>query len=278
MENNGSQRKLICPFCGAENNSDYVFCYKCGGSLVLDTPPGKDTVWAKPTNIGNVPEREVYEYVAGNQTTMRKFRRLSYGSTASWNWPVLILGLFNLQFVWFFYRKMYKLGALFLALSALITGISAASVIVAFDSVRGPIAEVLQRFVESVGSSGDYVISDRELSRLTQDITRLVMNALNSGTVMWMYIASQAASLLKFAMLIVIPIFADKAYYNKTMSELEKMNEGCVTEEAVAAAGRPNTLAAVLSGVFFEVASLIAISVPVMIMVNSILSSASVML
>ena len=135
MENNGSERKIICPACGGENNADYAFCLKCGRPLGASAPSGGvPPVWGQPTgDIGGVPEREVYDYVSGNQQVMKKFRRLSSGGTIGWNWPVFILGLFNMQFIWFFYRRMYKLGVLFLALSALIAGISITATVWALE-------------------------------------------------------------------------------------------------------------------------------------------------
>ncbi len=152
-------------------------------------------VWGQPTgDIGGVPEREVYDYVSGNQQVMKKFKRLSSGGTIGWNWPVFILGLFNMQFIWFFYRRMYKLGVLFLALSALIAGISITATVWALESARGTLTQIMQRFFESIESNGDYVISDQAMSRLIRQISGAITNAMNNGMVLWIYIAVQLSA------------------------------------------------------------------------------------
>ena len=280
MENNGSERKIICPACGAENNADYAFCLKCGRPLGASAPSGGvPPVWGQPTgDIGGVPEREVYDYVSGNQQVMKKFKRLSSGGTIGWNWPVFILGLFNMQFIWFFYRRMYKLGVLFLALSALIAGISITATVWALESARGTLTQIMQRFFESIELNGDYVISDQAMARLIRQISEAITNAMNNGMVLWIYIAVQLSAFLRFAMLIVTPMFADKAHYNKAMGDLRTINRGNVTTGAVIAAGRPNTAAAVLSGVLFGIAYLMAVTIPVAVLIDGIMSGVSVML
>lgn len=279
MENNNQTEIIYCPACGAENRADYAFCLKCGSPLKATAAQEAPFTAPQYSEIGGVPEREVSDYIgaSNNFAVMKKFKRLSDGSNACWNWPVFILGLFNMQFVWFFYRKMYKLGALLLALSVFITGVNIAAVATAFDAVSGPISEIIYNLFETVQTGGEYVLNDQQIYDLSREILGQLGKAF-SGSLAWMYIAVQIMSVIKIVMLIVTPIFADKAHYGRTIRDITEINRGNVTVEAVKAAGRPNTVAAVLSGVLFCIAYIVAVTVPVIIIMNSIIDSVSVML
>lgn len=279
MENNNQTEIIYCPVCGAENRADYAFCLKCGSPL--KAAAAGEAPFAAPQygDIGGLPEREVSDYIgaSNNAAIMKKFKRLSDGASACWNWPVFILGLFNMQFIWFFYRKMYKLGALLLALSAVIIGVNIAAVVMAFDAVSGPITEMIYNLAETVQTSGEYVLSDQQLYELSGEILSRLGEVL-TGSFLWMYIAVQIVSVVRVVMFVITPIFADKAYYGKTVRDITEMNKGNVTVEAVKAAGSPNTVAAVLSGVLFCIAYIVAVTVPVVIIMSGIIDGVSLML
>ena len=80
-------------------------------------PPPK--VVPVPDSIDGVATADIAAFVGSKQEYfIPKFaQHAGRGSFASWNWPVFLFGfLLKVPFVWFFYRKMYKVGSIILAI------------------------------------------------------------------------------------------------------------------------------------------------------------------
>ena len=117
-----AQRETVrCPRCGEELAADTLVCPECGQRLG-ETFGGRRYdfnadfflrgVDADPdADLGGVSVREAAmftQYRAGSY--VRKFERLQT-KKIGWNWAAFLLSPF-----WFFYRKIYKAGALFMGI------------------------------------------------------------------------------------------------------------------------------------------------------------------
>ena len=127
--------KKICLKCSTENEGNYVFCKYCGAMLpVVDKrynyPPedenSREEV-AEP-EIEGISLSDMNRYVGKRpQKFIPKFLRMqALGQSSSFCAPVFILGLFFGFFgtaIWFFWRKMSKLGWLFVGLGLFLEGL-----------------------------------------------------------------------------------------------------------------------------------------------------------
>lgn len=131
-------QKIICNKCGSENNEEYSFCVVCGEPLVKPEPKqpepcsasvGNDTYGEQFSSqrcdgsIGNMPIAAAVDFVGTNSNYyIPKFKKFdASSSSSSWNWPVALFSfLLGMPFIWFFYRKMYKLGSIILAAYSLL--------------------------------------------------------------------------------------------------------------------------------------------------------------
>ncbi|MEM1484201.1 RING finger protein [Oscillospiraceae bacterium PP1C4] len=138
-----SMQELTCSSCGANNPQNSIFCQVCGallGKQATDSTQGnypqgyspfgqnKNVGAAKPNaytmafgglspeeEIDGVSARDIALFIGANSHYyLPRFQQLSKRTGISFNWGAL---LFN--FLYFFYRKMYLMGAALLALLAL---------------------------------------------------------------------------------------------------------------------------------------------------------------
>lgn len=174
------EEKRICSECGTENENDYVYCKNCGTLLGRPTEAQKAEQTAAPVteqqtgaaapgpearpagasysagftppevapgaSPDGIPQEEIALFVGKKASTvMPKLIKMEItNSKVSWCWPPAILGfLFGPMgaALWFFYRKMYKKGALLAGIGAAMTLITTAMTF-GTDSVDyGPIFE-----------------------------------------------------------------------------------------------------------------------------------------
>lgn len=143
-----------CPVCGFQNRKDARLCIHCGAPLgAVPTPPpapqqtrdlffdvkkpdgyelddderaqlesllSQRAALAAPgmqpeqeqEQIAGHPIKQVLTFVGSNALKyLQKFRKIENGQKAGWNWAAFFLSPY-----WFFYRKMYKPGIVFLTL------------------------------------------------------------------------------------------------------------------------------------------------------------------
>ena len=133
--------KKICLRCKTENEENFRFCKRCGAELpVVDKKSdfNAEVVFEGEQNapffeetIDGVNRELVRNYVGKNHTRiMASFDNMSrFGKKTSFCAPVLILGFLSGFFgmsIWFFYRKMNKIGFLLLAIPLIFTFIDIA--------------------------------------------------------------------------------------------------------------------------------------------------------
>ena len=133
-----------CPQCGAANTNDQAYCPACGTSLHRREeaqsnslpphriPPLSDESHPHPPSvdpystiygglspdetIDGIPAKEVAIYVGPNsQYYLPRFKAVCQGGN-TWCWSA-----FFLNFIYYFYRKMYRVGAMLLAVYVLLS-------------------------------------------------------------------------------------------------------------------------------------------------------------
>ena len=130
--------KKICLKCSTENEGNYVFCKYCGAVLpVVDRrynyPPADEEVREEVSEpeIDGVSLSDMNRYVGKRpHKFIPKFLRMqALGQNTSFCAPVFLFGLFFGFFgtaVWFFWRKMSKLGWLFVGIGLFLAGLDIA--------------------------------------------------------------------------------------------------------------------------------------------------------
>lgn len=176
--------KKICSECKTENEEQFLFCKNCGNPLedeqrteesvrepVVEnnTPPvytahnpygvpedapyeakKQQTFFEEPSSISGISKEDFTTFIGNNGDKIySKFAKMEYsGSKVSWCWPAAILQ-YTLGFlggaIWFFYRKMYKLAILFVALGIVFT---AATTILTYDEQVSASKDFLGRFYQ----------------------------------------------------------------------------------------------------------------------------------
>ncbi len=290
----------FCSHCGTKADSDHLFCAVCGAKLAdavantdaaqsseaqpaVNTGIGveqetyKDQGPFVPDNIERVPEAEIKDYVGkNNQGFYQKFVKFSMGGKANWNWPVFILTLIGLPFVWFFYRKMYKVGAVVLAAWLALTIGSGAVMGGILNSISAPIDDMVQETVAIAKDLGMYdseyvddsVMSEYEYrtEAIIEEYMEDVLEIAESGEVSGLGFLSQLISYIELAMLIVLPMFADFLYYKKAMKDLHTLNaNGFPNALEVKAKGGTSVGLAVLTvivGIIVPIAVMVAVFAP----------------
>lgn len=306
--------RKFCHKCGAENFADYVFCKNCGTKLVTDeaeqsveTPvteqpateqpateqpvaeqpvtqteqppvqPFVPTAAPTPEFIEDVPTAEISDFVGKNSHNyMPKFFNFNRGSKLSWNWPVFLFGfLLKIPFVWFFYRKMYKVGTAVLAI-CLALSICAA---VLLSSIIGMFAPLVIEVAETMYTDmqdgfyleDDYFDYDDYYSdvdsyvneQLQAEILQQVSNIMMSPRYTALSTLLSFVNIAQFAFVIIISMFANNIYYKKTLKTLKKLNTNSMPSgETVHNLGGTNTAAAVLTGIFGSLALVIIAIIP----------------
>ncbi len=129
-----TQAELACPVCGAQNEKDALLCSFCGNKLTAHDVFSDSEATAPPVfpsfmsdfsdtdMIGKVNAKDFALYVQiGVKRYLEKFRRIENDKKKTdWSWAAFFFTPY-----WFFYRKMYRAGGIFLgltfAISVLIT-------------------------------------------------------------------------------------------------------------------------------------------------------------
>lgn len=150
-------KNFICPECGTQNEPQYIYCKNCGVRLVPEQKPNdkaeSDNGGFNPTSDANtnaqtfsgnfqtnagefvidtidgVSSEDIVTFVGTKASKIvPKFSKMELSrSRVSWCWPPALLGfLFGPigTAIWFFYRKMYKIAIILVAIGVLYGGIT----------------------------------------------------------------------------------------------------------------------------------------------------------
>lgn len=157
-------------------------------------------------DIGGATVREVVTYTQVNSRHyLKKFiKNKNRKSFISWNWGAFFFGP-----AWFFYRKLYKAGAVLLALAISAT-IAVMPLMPEIDTAAAKLEPLYNQFIEKLEAGVDETdeAAQAELEKLSEEITVTLKNALPySLTVLGAtYVVSQ-----------IIPALIANSFYRKKM-------------------------------------------------------------
>ncbi len=214
-----------CPVCGFRNRRDARLCIQCGTPLapapqplpeqlsrdvffdVPDTEPleleedqreqleaifSQRAALAAPgmsaeqeqEQIAGHPIKQVLTFIGSNALRyLNKFRRIESGKKVGWNWAAFFLSPY-----WFFYRKMYKPGIIFLTLRLCVT--------LLLTPYESKAVEFYQSFAANAANLDDAALQ----TAFQQLLTAMTPIYLGVGVL--------------FVMAVVCALIADRLYYN----------------------------------------------------------------
>ena len=227
-----------CPVCGFQNRRDARLCIQCGSVLAPAQPPVQAPISARRDVFFDVPDsdaleleedqreqleailnqraalaapgmtaeqeqeqiaghpiKQVLTFIGNNALRyLNKFRRIESGKKLGWNWAAFFLTPY-----WYFYRKMYRPGVIFLTLRLCLT-----LLLVPYESKA---LEFYQSFTANAANLDDAALQ-AALQQLLQTMTPIY---LGIGVL--------------FAMAIVSALLADRLYYryvNRSITAAKK--------------------------------------------------------
>ena len=201
--------KTVCSQCGAEISNDSPFCSQCGArqsdAHYKEYSPLNDFGFNNTTHrkyegdTQTIDGKSIADVAAVVRTNTEKFiPKFLKNKKVSWNWSAFIFGPYYLL-----YRKMYKQGIIFLALS-LITSFMA----------NGIFAEEMASF-SSFFSSNYQALYSNPSSELINQFMDLYIQILP------MLLITACATLILH---LIIAVFADSFYRAKTLEVLDKVD------------------------------------------------------
>ena len=243
MENNKR-----CFRCGTENEQEYAYCKNCGTPFEKQDTTQNNTHYTPISyhnsqvdsmvdystiepEIDGVDTKKVQAYV-GTKNCDRIMQRFITAfrmgkSVKGFNWVVFITGtllVFPFASAWFFYRKMYKIGAIICALSIALT--------VAVTAVNfADNTEMLRKEYNQVKA-----YSAEELLQQEANIERPVNRA------------ETVVAVIQFAVSLFLAISAWNIYYKQTLLRIRKLDEANLpnNNQFYQLAGLPSSAAAIL--------------------------------
>lgn len=241
--------------------------------------------------INGVPTAVLSDYVGEKSTKfIPKFKKYSRGAKAGWNWPVFLFGLLlGIPFVWFFYRKMYKLGVLFLAISIAFSVGSTLTAVSVVEALGDASEKHIEAFADEVDDIEDrYKLSVRpgketqkaldeqkeyEIEKAAENtVKEFTKDLLKNDEFMKMTIISYLISLVNFAYVVIVSMFANSLYYRSAVGSVVKLGRtGTLSQEKVKASGGVNSASGALAGVFGSIALFAIAFVPVMFKIIDII-------
>ncbi len=147
---------------------------------------------------------------------IKKFQQIKNGKT-TWNWAAFFFAPY-----WFFYRKLYKLGVIFLTIFVLLSSMSFLPPAVRFSETIYDFESQIQELTESEEKESEYQTAVMEL----YESAYKKINENKTGLIIY-----TVQSLTSFAITIFIGLNANKWYYKHTISQVKKICAETETEK-----------------------------------------------
>lgn len=276
--------KKICPNCKAENDAEYSFCKNCGfnlGGEPKSNPTAKSQPFKENSNntyyseyqfyregeIDGVSNKDIATFIGTNgDSYIKKFYNMNLlHKKSNWNWAVFLFGfLLNIPFVWFFYRKMKKAGAILLAISlvfSILQGIVLYSAVKIVSDVSATYfseqgEDVIKYAEELYGDeSVDEDVADRKIDNAIDKSIYNFVKAMPSKYGVRVAVLTALGSLLSILQLvytIMVSVFANNIYKNHCIKTIKSIpTDGDTQLELLTLGGTSNGLA-ITTGIIFK--------------------------
>lgn len=202
--------------------------------------------------ISDLTNDDVINYMGdSSEKLFNKFTRFCQGKSV-WNWPVFFFTLIGVPFVWFFYRKMYKVGAVVLAIWLALTAGSAVFGYLAFNSASTPVVTFVNNSLDiiedefRVASGVNKTNSSNKT--IDREFNRMVDSFFEDYSFIVLFAVSSLFGVARLIFLLWLPSKANRYYYRYLVSNLKKLKAEGATSAQIRAVGGTNVTAAVTSG------------------------------
>lgn len=237
-----SELDIVCPDCGTASPNGTLRCPECGAVLIPFANPTGEPPLAQfrpdfdpNENIRGLKSGDIALFCrTAGASYIKKFRR-----KFSWNWAALLTSPF-----WFFYRKLYKAGAVFITVFIALNLLLVPAEQYFYNSsapLMAEIQEMMEPYVlenEQEGMSsiinfiyGRTLFSDEGyevLNKFIQNNNQRVINELLKP-MLPMYLIG----FLMVAGNVVAALLADRLYYKKACIEIKRARTASKDERAV---------------------------------------------
>ncbi len=196
LDDDGNKR---CPYCGMIVGENDKLCKNCGGPLILmprssSNPYVEASGLGEDEAIGANTAGELSKYVRKNvKRYIPLFKRFESGKKISFNFAAFFFGP-----LWFFFRKIYKFGILFIIVLA------AASPI--FATMNDKMYDIMEPYTQAIN---ERTITNEEMTKMLQEIVDKTKADFALGTG------------LMFACNLIFAFLADRLYYKKIKDDFK---------------------------------------------------------
>lgn len=250
-----------CPICGNQSRKGANFCDNCGARLRNSLPSKLEDIaetdytdpkFFAPYALGqtsdvpaatpfeeNVTAGDVACYVSVNTSYyLRAFRSIKNGGS-KFNFSAAVF-----SGVWFLYRKLYRLGALFLSLEALLYALN-------IYFTQNLSMQVMDKLLSTIGVSSSSIssLTMEQYMQLSQNMQQL---PINEQVIMMM---PTFLLVLQIVVMVVSGSIANKYYYKKCIQSIKEV-KASASEQAMTRSETSQTLYlaggvnAILAGIF----------------------------
>ncbi|MBQ3149633.1 MAG: DUF2628 domain-containing protein [Clostridia bacterium] len=226
VKNENAEQKnnepIICPRCGTESSPMTLVCPGCGmrfgsipnnGGFSYNTDFFMKDITADPNeDLGGftVKEAAMYTQTRASDYVKKFVRQKNSGKKIGWNWAAFLFSP-----LWFFYRKIYKAGLCFMALSIAISMFVA----VPMSKDHAKALEVIEQYV-TIDETTTYEEIAQQLNGLTQEQMGEMI------PLMWNYFRWSGVMLaLQMVVNIAAALMADGIFKKRIASDISTIKD-----------------------------------------------------
>lgn len=260
------ERAVICPYCSTINYGNDAFCIKCRKPF-FEVPPNENyNDFAEQGGVNSeaafnyyqqfgglrpdilideIPVQEYADYIGEKKSgryirkfaTMERFnKKISFSACAFLFGPI-----------WYFYRKLFKEGAVYLLIMLLFAGISA----------WGSLTEPIKLMYEELAGYYPQIISGEltveEFEAITQELSKKYSAYELSKKDTIKTFAANTSYLLSLGATLAFALAADFLYQRRVKAEILKTRTECYDmftyRQTLRTKGTPSVAGAVIAGV-----------------------------
>ncbi len=205
-EPDGKSLDIVCPDCGKASPNGTLRCPDCGALLVPFNPmmggqppvaqfrPGFDA----EEKVGDLKAGDIALFCrVGGARYIKTFRKFAEGRKIGFNWGAALFSPF-----WFFYRKLYQAGVIFLALFVAVSVWMMPASQKFYETYETAQYEITAVYEES-GEEAAYAVMDKYMPDIQAAMKPLYL-----------------PTAIQFLLHLVAALIADKLYYKKAKKDI----------------------------------------------------------